>query len=162
MRVVRIACSVPPARVLAGGAVQTISTRKEIKVMIKKKIRCIYGGCYEKRKIQYYDRALKYKPYAQAGVCVVDADTIELVSYESPIIRYNTSNRTIEFYRVAPYCSRSTINHVSAFCAEYIKGFSYQDIKALFKADCDGMWQLSKLYDFAVNLHTGEVIEFKR
>ena len=99
--------------------------------MITRKIRCLYGD-YEQIKTVKYDRALKYKPYAQVGV-VLDEEGITLVSYESPIIRLHCD--IIEFFNTAPDCSRTTISHVSAFLKEYAPTISYYQVKKAFYTD---------------------------
>lgn len=124
--------------------------------MITKKVRCIYGGYYEQVKSVKYDRALKYKPYAQAGVIVDDTfkNCHILVSYESDIIR--VIDGTIDFYGVSPDYSRSTIGHVIAFLKEYAPTISYQQIKRAYHAGSENVWLIdgNKL----VNTETGEVI----
>lgn len=121
--------------------------------MITKKVRCIYGGCYEQIKSVKYDRALKYKPYAQAGV-LLDDEGVTLVSYESSIIRLHCD--TIEFYNTAPDYSRTTISHVSAFLKEYVPNISYYQVKKAYYTDTDIEWHI--VDGDLVHPLTGEVI----
>jgi hypothetical protein len=124
-------------------------------IMVTKKVRCIYGGYYLKEVLMHYDRALSYKPYAQAGVDV-DGSSLTLVSYESPIIRYDGS--TLVFFSTAPNYSRTTISHVNAFCKEYIPNISYHLVKRMYEANSEGIWKINK-HD-VLDTTTGEVIEF--
>lgn len=121
--------------------------------MITKKVRCIYGGYYEQIKSVKYDRALEYKPFAQAGV-VLDDEGATLVSYESPIIRLHCD--AIEFFNTAPDYSRTTISHVSAFLKEYAPTISYFQVKKAFNTDALNEWHI--VDGDLVNPLTGEVI----
>lgn len=121
--------------------------------MITKKVRCIYGGYYEQVKSVKYDKALIFKPYAQAGV-VLDDEGATLVSYESPIIRFHCD--AIEFFNTAPNCSRTTISHVSAFLKEYAPSISYYQVKKAFYTDARSEWDI--VDGDLVHPLTGEVI----
>lgn len=120
--------------------------------MVTKKVRCLYGY-YEQIKSVTYNRSLKYKPYAQAGV-VLDDEGVTLVSYESPIIRLHCD--AIEFFNTAPDYSRTTISHVSAFLKEYAPTISYFQVKKAFNTDALNEWHI--VDGDLVNPLTGEVI----
>lgn len=120
--------------------------------MVAKKVKCIYGY-YESVKVVTYDKALKYKPYAQAGV-KFEGDSVILISYESPILKLNSN--TIEFYNTEPDYSRTTIGHVGAFLREYASTISYHQVKRAFHTDALNEWNISG-YDL-INAFTGEVI----
>lgn len=120
--------------------------------MVTKKVKCIYGY-YEQIKSVTYNRSLKYKPYAQAGV-VLDDEGVTLVSYESPIIKLHGD--TIEFFNTAPNYSRTTISHVSAFLKEYAPTISYFQVKEAFNTDALNEWHI--VDGDLVHPLTGEVI----
>lgn len=120
--------------------------------MVTKKVRCLYGY-YEQIKSVTYNRSLKYKPYAQAGV-VLDNEGVTLVSYESPIIRLHCD--IIEFYNKGPDYSRTTIKHVLAFLKEYTPTINYYQIKKAFHTDACNEWHI--VAGHLVNPVTGEVI----
>lgn len=120
--------------------------------MVTKKVRCLYGY-YEQIKSVTYNRSLKYKPYAQAGV-VFDDEGVTLVSYESPIIRLHCD--TIQFYETAPDYSRTTISHVGAFLKEYAPSISYYQVKKAFYKDACNEWHI--VDGDLVHALTGEVI----
>ena len=121
-------------------------------IMVTKKVRCLYGH-YEQIKSVTYNRSLKYKPYAQAGVVLDDKD-VTLVSYESPIIRLHCD--AIEFFNTAPNCSRTTISHVSAFLKEYAPNISYYQVKKAYYKDTHIEWHI--VDDNLVHPLTGEVV----
>lgn len=120
--------------------------------MVTKKVRCLYGY-YEKVKSITYDKALKYKPYAQAGV-KFDGNSVTLISYESPILTLHDD--TIEFYNTEPDYSRSTIGHVIAFLKEYAPTISYQQVKKAYHTDALCEWAISR--GDLVHTEFGEVI----
>lgn len=101
-------------------------------------------GYFIHEKTQYYDKALKYKPYSQAGV-IINNDCVTLVSYESYILSYNEATKWLDFHPTEINYSRTTMSHVSAFLKEYLPTVSYLELKKMRE---DGIT--------AFNFETGE------
>lgn len=120
--------------------------------MVRKKVKCVYGY-YEQVKSVTYDKSLKFKPYAQAGV-TFEGDRVTLISYDSPIL--TLSCNSIEFYDTAPDYSHSTIGHVIAFLKEYAPTISYQQVKKAYHTDVGSEWTISG--GNLLHLNLGEVI----
>ena len=87
-------------------------------------------------------KALKYMPYAQAGVNLYDDGTIVLISYTTEVIRIEKNVLTC-----TGLYSMTTRKHISAFLREYCPQFSFYDIKAIANTNK------------GINVETGELVE---
>lgn len=79
-------------------------------------------------KTVWYGKALKYMPYASAGVCTDKDGTIRLVSYETTVITINPEG----WLECTGTYSATTRKHIGAFMKEYTP-FGYYTAKECYE-----------------------------
>ena len=95
---------------------------------------------YYTRKV-WYDKALKFAPYAQCGVIFVKSATV-LMSYVTPVIIIEDN-----VLRCTGTYSRTTIKHIGHFLKEYAPALDYYSVEAIAGTNT------------GINILTGELID---
>lgn len=94
---------------------------------------------YYTRKV-WFDKALKFAPYAQCGVNFVNGATV-FMSYVTPVIIINDN----VLHCTGTY-SRTTIKQIGCFLKEYAPALDYYSVKAIAGTNT------------GINILTGELI----
>lgn len=101
----------------------------------------VIDGYYEKT--VSYDKRLAYCPYGSAGV-VFNNNGIHLVSYTTLVCSINNDG----FLSCTGTYSATTRKHIGAFLKEYAPNLCYYDAKNAYEKG------------YAINIHTGEIINY--
>lgn len=90
-----------------------------------------------------YDKRLEYCPYGSCGV-VFNSNGIHLVSYTTCVCSIDNDG----FLSCTGTYSATTRKHIGAFLKEYAPNLCYQDVKKAY------------LKSYAINIHTGEIVNY--
>lgn len=96
--------------------------------------RVVWANNGWERVVAHYDRALKYMPYAQAGV-VEDGNQIALISYTTTVIVLWTDEQGNRMLDCTGTYSATTRKHIGAFLKEFCPWIHYQDAKRAYEGE---------------------------